>query len=367
VRIAAAAARAVHLPLTRPYTIATAARVQGTGAVTRTISAVETMLVELRDGAGRVGLGTATPEVHVTGETFDRCRAALAPGALEFLVGADLATLPALLAELAARLPGTPAARAAVDMALHDLLGHALGVSLGVLLGRSHEALPTSITIGIKETDQAVAEAEEYLGRGFNVLKIKIGRSLDEDLDRLTRLRERLGPHVVLRADANQGYSRAETERFFAAVEPLQIEFLEQPIRAAAIDELRPLPATVRARIAADESLLAPADALRLAAPPHPAGIFNIKLMKCGGVGPARTISAIAEAAGLRLMWGCMDESCIGISAALHAALASPATRYLDLDGSFDLARDIAEGGFTLDQGRLRPTGGPGLGVRLRD
>jgi L-alanine-DL-glutamate epimerase-like enolase superfamily enzyme len=105
---------------------------------------------------------------------------------------------------------------------------------------------------------------------------------------------------------------------------------------------------------------------LRLASPPPPAGIFNIKLMKCGGIAPARTIAAIAEAAGLRLMWGCMDESCVGIAAALHTALASPATRYLDLDGSFDLARDIAEGGFVVDRGGLRPTDAPGLGVTLR-
>jgi L-alanine-DL-glutamate epimerase-like enolase superfamily enzyme len=143
------------------------------------------------------------------------------------------------------------------------------------------------------------------------------------------------------------------------------VEFLEQPVKAAATDELRDLPAAVRARIAADESLLVPADALRLAASPRP-GIFNIKLMKCGGVRPGRAIAAIAEAAGISLMWGCMDESCISITAALHAALASPATRYLDLDGSFDLARDVAEGGFLVEDGALRPTGGPGLGVNLK-
>jgi L-alanine-DL-glutamate epimerase-like enolase superfamily enzyme len=76
-------------------------------------------------------------------------------------------------------------------------------------------------------------------------------------------------------------------------------------------------------------------------------------------------IATIAEAAGVQLMWGCMDESRIGIAAALHAALASPATRYLDLDGSLDLARDVADGGFTVDGGVLRPLPVPGLGVRL--
>jgi L-alanine-DL-glutamate epimerase-like enolase superfamily enzyme len=106
---------------------------------------------------------------------------------------------------------------------------------------------------------------------------------------------------------------------------------------------------------------------LRLSQEPKVCGIFNIKLMKCGGIASAMTIGEIADAADVSLMWGCMDESVISIAAALHAALASPRTRYLDLDGSFDLARDPAQGGFKLRDGELSPTDAPGLGVWLRD
>jgi L-alanine-DL-glutamate epimerase-like enolase superfamily enzyme len=355
-KIAAAETRVELIPLARPYTIAF-----------RTIAEVENVIVILRDTAGNVGLGAASPEPHVTGETRARCREALGPGALDFLVGAEVSALPALLVELERRLPDAPAARAAVDIALHDLLATGLGVSLGDLFGRFHQALPTSITIGIKPTAEALAEADEYLGRGFRVLKVKTGKSLEEDLERLARLRAHLGPGVVIRADANQGYTLEEARRFFAETATLDIEFVEQPVKAAKIDELRILPEAQRRRVAADESLLGPADALRLATSPQPAGIFNIKLMKCGGLRPSRAIAAVAEAAGIHLMWGCMDESCISIAAALHAALASPATRYLDLDGSFDLARDPAQGGFVVEGGVMRPTGGPGLGVRWRD
>jgi L-alanine-DL-glutamate epimerase-like enolase superfamily enzyme len=358
-KIVAAEARTERLPLSRPYTIAF-----------RTISEIETAVVELRDQAGHVGLGAASPEPYVTGETSESCRAALcAPGALDFLVGADLVALPALLADLGVRLPRAPAARAALDMALHDLLARWIGVPLGHLLGRAQQALPTSITIGIKPTDEALAEADEYLGRGFRILKVKIGRSLEEDLERLTRLRERVGPEVKIRADANQGYSLDETRRLFAAAAGLDLELVEQPVAAAAIGELAALPEAARDRVAADESLLGPAEALALAALPpqtRPAGIFNIKLMKCGGIRPALDISAIAGTAGISLMWGCNDESRIAIAAALNAALASPATRYLDLDGSFDLARDVAAGGFVLeDGGLLRPVDAPGLGATL--
>ena len=130
---------------------------------------------------------------------------------------------------------------------------------------------------------------------------------------------------------------------------------------------MRSLPGSIRERIAADESLLNEDDARALAAGPRACGIFNIKLMKCGGIAPARRIAAIAEAAGIHLMWGCMDESRISISAALHAALSCPATRSLDLDGSLDLARDVAREGFVLDNGRMRTTGAPGLGIRTSD
>ena len=129
------------------------------------------------------------------------------------------------------------------------------------------------------------------------------------------------------------------------------------------VDALRALPQPVRRRIAADETLLNEGDALDLVAPPLACGIFNIKLMKCGGIDSALRIADIAEFAGVELMWGCMDESSVSISAALHAALSSPATRYLDLDGSLDLSRDVVSGGFALEDGVMRTLDAPGLGL----
>ncbi len=126
------------------------------------------------------------------------------------------------------------------------------------------------------------------------------------------------------------------------------------------------LSGSIRKQVAADESLHGVTDAFKLAVSPQPFGIFNIKLMKCGGLAPGTQIADIAHLAGIDVMWGCMDESVVGISAALHAALSSPATRYLDLDGHLDLAQDIADGGFKIHEGRLYVLDKPGLGITLK-
>ncbi|HYK42633.1 MAG TPA: dipeptide epimerase [Thermoanaerobaculia bacterium] len=352
-RITGARLRREDLPLSRPY------RVAG-----RTTEAVEAMVLVLTTDGGDVGLGAATPEPEITGETPDACERALADGALGWLDGAEPRRLGALCEEAARRMRGVPGALAAVDMALHDLFARDLRVPLADALGHVHSDLPTSVTVGIQPGDDAIALADELVGRGFRILKVKIGESLDEDLSLLARLRERFGFDVTLRVDANAGYGVEEAIAFFERAAPLRLELVEQPVGPGE-GGLRRLPVRLREKVAADESVHDEKDALALAASPPACGIFNVKLMKSGGIRPALRIGSIAGAAGISLMWGCMDESVIGISAALHAALACPSTRYLDLDGSFDLARDVARGGFRQENGRMSLTSEPGLGVTL--
>lgn len=344
------------VPLTRPYAIA-----RGTTA------AVELVVVRLESEDGIVGLGAATPEPEVTGESFDDCLGALAPERTHALAGADLAEHGAVVARIAGEWRGTPGAAAALDMALHDLRARRLGVPVVELLGRAHAALATSVTIGILPRRETLAEAEEHLANGFHALKLKIGTALESDLERIAAVRELVGPGVALRVDGNCGYRPDELPRLLAGCERHEIELVEQPCPPEGDEALRALPAGLRRRLVADESIHSPADALRLAAGEPLVGGFVVKLMKCGGITPALQIAAIAEAAGIDLMWGCMDESVVGIAAALHAAYAAPATRWLDLDGSFDLARDPAAGGFRLDGGRLATIAGPGLGAEIRE
>jgi L-alanine-DL-glutamate epimerase-like enolase superfamily enzyme len=345
--------RRENLELSRPYTIAY-----------KTTSAVENMFVEVELENGIVGMGAGNPSQKVTGESIADTAAALTAGNLEWLVGRDIRLFRLLGEEAAAKFPSFPAAQAALDIALHDGFSQHLGVPLVGYLGQRHAALPTSITIGIKDVAATLEEAHEYVGRGFRHVKVKIGQSLEEDVERLVKLREQFGSQIMLRVDANQGYGPGEVVQFWQRTRTLDLELVEQPLPAGEVEAMRGLPEEIRRKLAADESLLHPGHALHLACPPVACGIFNIKLMKCGGITRAREIAAIAHHAGIDLMWGCNDESIVSITAALHAALSCPATRYLDLDGSLDLARDLVEGGFVLQEGMLSVNGQPGLGVR---
>ena len=342
------------LALTRPYTIAY-----------ERIESVENLFVHLQAEDGSVGLGVASPAAEVTGECVQTCRQALADHLETLLIGIDLRHLKKVLRNIENAMPKAPAARAAIDMVLHDLWAKHLDQPLVELLGRVHRSLPTSITIGIGSVEASLEEADEYKSRGFRILKVKIGRSLEEDVERLHRIRQNIGRDIIIRVDANQGYSVDQFKNFLKQTAPLDLEFIEQPLKAGDLDGMRLLPAAVREKVVADESLLNTRDAITCLGAPRPFGIYNIKLMKCGGIAPGLQIAEIADLAGIDLMWGCMDESIVGIAAALHAALASPATRYLDLDGHLDLARDLVTGGFVLKDGQLSLTDNPGLGVEL--
>jgi L-Ala-D/L-Glu epimerase len=345
-----------RVPLSRPYTIAYA-----------TIDSADLFFVRILGDGREVGLGSAAPMPDVTGESPGACAEALEPEHLAWLAGRDVAEISATCRLLEGTHRNTPAARAALDTALHDLFARSLGKPLAEVLGRCHDALPTSVTVGIQGVEEALAEVDVHLARGFTHLKVKIGRSFDEDVERLRRIRERAGASVRIRIDANQGYDLATLLRLAPVADEIDAEFVEQPLPAGFVEGLRTLPRELVRSIALDESVLSEGDALEAAREPAACGIFNVKLMKCGGILPALSIAKIARTADIGLLWGCNDESRISIAAALHAASSCPATKYLDLDGHLDLARDPALGGFTIEDGRMRLTGKPGLGVRLVD
>lgn len=340
----------------KPYTIAF-----------KTVDEVRNAFVEIILDNGISGIGSGNPSEYVVGENLTQCLNALQEKNLTFLIGRDIREFHQLTFEVWQRFPKNPSARAALDIALHDAFTRFLDVPLVMFLGQKIQSLPTSNTIGIKNTADTLSEAADFVGRGFKILKVKLGKDLEQDIERLVRLREKFGKSVLIRVDANQGYSPDQTVEFYRRTKGLDLELIEQPLPAKAVKEMKSLPDEIKDKIAADESLISPTDALELIKPPYAAKIFNIKLMKCGGVSPALKIADIALHEGVDLFWGCNDESIVSITAALHAAFSCSNTKYIDLDGSLDLVNDVVSGGFILKDGYMSCSGKPGLGVeRIR-
>ncbi|WP_338877088.1 dipeptide epimerase [Spirosoma sp. SC4-14] len=341
-----------NLALTKPYTIAY-----------QTISSVENVILEIELDNGMVGLGAANPDPDVVGESPEQTLQNLQSEWVNSLTNSDIRAFYGLLNGVNQQFSAAPGTLAAVDIALHDAFCQYLGIPVLAFYGQKIQSLPTSVTIGIMNVDDTLSEAEGYFRQGFRVLKVKTGLNVAEDIERTLKLRERYGNMVTIRVDANQGYTLTDLTQFVNATQCANVELIEQPLPVGLEQDLLCLPTEIRQRLAADESLKGPAAAITLAHRPHPFGIYNIKLMKCGGIRAALDIATIARSAGISLFWGCNDESRISITAALHAAFSCANTRYIDLDGSFDLAEDIVSGGFTLKDGHLLPSGGSGLGL----
>ncbi len=340
-----------ELPLTKPYTIAY-----------KTTADTEIVLLEIDIENGLTGIGAANPFADVVGETPTQTLANLQSGYLDELVGKDIRQFQQIIDAASIHFPKQPGTLAAIDIALHDVFGKYLRISVLDFYGSKIKALPTSVTIGIKEAKEMLEDADAYFSLGFRILKIKTGLDVAADIERVKKLSEKFKGKMKIRVDANQGYSVTELLQFIKATDGLGIELIEQPLKTGNESELKLLTAPQRKILVADESLLDAGSAWYLSQEPQPYGVYNIKLMKSGGVKGARDIAVIAKNAGIDLFWGCNDESIISITAALHAAYSCSNTRYLDLDGSFDLAKDLVEGGFTIRDGFLYPNDLPGFG-----
>lgn len=342
-----------QLPLTKPYTIAY-----------KTIDDTEIVFLEITLENGITGIGAANPFAEVVGETPAITLANLQNDFVQQLVGRDIRLFNQLIDEALLQFPHLPGTIAAIDIALHDAFCQLMGIPVVDLYGRKINALPTSITIGIKEVAEMLEEAKANFLAGFKIMKIKTGLDVEQDIERVTKLNELFGNKMRIRVDANQGYSLENLQQFIRETKSLSIELIEQPMAVGKEIELATLSEADRKLLAADETLIDAATALQLSHPPKPYGIFNIKLMKSGGIRGAREIGTIAANAGIDLFWGCNDESMVSIAAALHVAYSCSNTKYLDLDGSFDLSSDLVTGGFILKDGYLYCSDQPGFGFR---
>lgn len=322
-----------------------------TFATSRSASDVaRNVLVRLR-WDGLEGLGEAAP-VRYYGQSQGTCLRALRRMA-KILRGRAPFDLEAILAELRAKFPNEPSAIAALDIALHDLLGKKLRLPLWKYWGLDPRQTPrTSFTIGIDTLEKVVAKVAE--AERYPVLKIKVGVAGDLEIMREVR---RLAPKKTLRVDANCGWTVKETIAKAKMLEKLGVEFIEQPIPPGNNAALKRIKNAIGLPLMTDESSLVPEDVPALRGCVD--GI-NIKLVKCGGLRAGMQMIHTARACGLKIMLGCMIESSVLISA---AAQLSPLVDYADLDGNLLIVDDPFRGVRIDGDARLILPERPGIGA----
>jgi L-Ala-D/L-Glu epimerase len=306
------------------------------------------MLVEL-EYDGMTGFGEASLPPYLS-ETLESVAAFLS--GIELTQFKDPFLMEDILDYVFNSAPGNFAAKAAVDIALHDLTGKLAGQPCHRLWGFNPDDTPvTSFTIGI-DTPGVVREKVKEASM-FKILKVKLGRGNDREMIEAVRS----VTDVPLCVDVNQGW----TDRHMALdminwMAGLGVEFVEQPMNIKAIDDTAWLTQNSPLPIVADEALQGPGDVLRL----H--GVYsgiNIKLMKCGGLRAAHKMIMLAKNLGMEVMIGCMTETSCAVSA---AAQLSPLVRWADLDGNLLINNDLFDG-VKVVEGKITLSDRPGVGV----
>ncbi|MDR6938286.1 MULTISPECIES: dipeptide epimerase [unclassified Luteibacter] len=332
----------------------------------RTVETVEDIVVMVHTDDGRIGYGEAPATAVITGDTHgsivDAIRHYIAPR----LIGQDVADLNRLTRLVQGALEKNTSAKAAVEIALYDLWGQLYDAPLYKLLGGGDPVITTDITISVDYIDKMVADSIAAVERGFESLKIKVGKDIGVDIERVRAIYAAVENRALLRLDANQGWTAKEAVYALNTLEDagVRLELVEQPVKARDLEGMRYVTERVHTPIMADESVFGPAevmDLIRMRA----ADIINIKLMKTGGISNAIRIADIAGLYGIDCMIGCMLESSISVAAAVHVAVAkSDVITKVDLDGPSLCAYDPVDGGVHFNESEISVSDAPGLGIR---
>ncbi len=332
----------------------------------RSVEQVEDVVVMVRTDDGHVGYGSAPATAVITGDTHgsivDAIRHYIAPR----LIGQDIANLNRITHLVQAAMEKNSSAKAAVEIAVHDLWGQLYGAPLYKLLGGGDPVITTDITISVDTIDKMVADSISAVERGFDSLKIKVGKDIGVDIERTKAIHAAVEGRALLRLDANQGWSAKQAVYALQTLEDagVKLELVEQPVKAYDLEGLRYVTERVHTPVMADESVFGPMEVIELIRM-RAADIVNIKLMKTGGISNAVRIADIAGLHGIDCMIGCMLESSIGVAAAVHLAVAkSDVITKVDLDGPSLCQFDPVEGGVIFNESEISITDAPGLGIR---
>jgi L-alanine-DL-glutamate epimerase-like enolase superfamily enzyme len=344
--ITAVTVEALDLPMEEPFEISLGTQHEAAN-----------VLVTVETASGAVGYGEGAPIPPVTGET-QRAALATAEAMGDLVAGGEVTEYRSLVSEIRSTFPGMASAAFAVETAVLDAYCREREVPLSELFGGAPTPVTTDLTVPIVSADEAYEQAARAADDGFEQLKVKTGTDVASDVERVAAVAEG-APDAHLKVDANQGWTPKETARFVEALaaRDVHLDLVEQPVPADDLTGLRQVRDRVDVPVAADESVFTPGDAMEVVRR-EAADVINLKLGKSGPLAAA-DIVAVAEAANLDLMVGCMLESAVGIHTSAHVVSGTGAFSYVDLDGNLLLAEDVVD----VSYGPTIEIGGPGHGI----
>lgn len=332
----------------------------------RRVDALEDLVVIVECNDGSVGYGEGAPTPVITGETMGSMIAAI-EYIKPFILGLEIEDFNNILNNIHTRILKNTTAKSALEIALYDLKAKLAKQPLYKMLGGTQTKFRTDITISMGEIDKMVSESLNAVNLGYDTLKIKIGDSPQKDMERIIAIHNALGDTIMLRLDANQGWTAKESVVLLHALEKRDIiaEFIEQPVAADDIEGLRYIKQRVQTPLLADESIFSVKDARRLLEM-QAIDYVNIKLAKTAGITQALELADMSKEFGVKCMIGCMLEGPISVAAGVHVASAkADVITMLDLDAVSLLASHPVNTSIVFNESEIILSEDVGLGASL--
>ncbi|MFQ5683527.1 MAG: mandelate racemase/muconate lactonizing enzyme family protein [Candidatus Binatia bacterium] len=344
----------VRVPLKRSFSNA---------HVTKTYQ--ESIILKVSTDSKLDGVGNVDPDPGYSEESFSETLASIRRLARE-LIGLDPLNILAALDSMDRILPGHLDAKAAVEMALFDLKGKALGIPVHSLLGgQLRDVIYLNGWIGMLSPDDAAREAHSWLERGFRSAKVKIGSGIQQDRDRVKAVREAVGAKLALRVDANEGYTVDEAIQLAKAIAPFAVCLFEQPVSRHDLEGMAKVRKAVEIPIMADESIIGPATLVQVIKK-EAADIVKVKVMKQGGIHRTVQMIEMAEAAGIKCVIGHGFGLAINTLAEIHvAACCRNLLEGCEFVGPLKMQGDVVKEPLAMDDGKVKVPNGKGLGSEI--
>lgn len=320
-----------------------------------------TIFVRVETDEGTVGWGEAVPDQNVTGETWESTYHVIKHELAPLIINEDPFAIDYIHQKFSHKINGVPSAKAALDIAIYDLMGKITGQPVYQLIGgKAHEELQVPRVISIKDPQEMAEDARSFVEAGFRNIKMKVGTNADTDIERIKAVRNAIGNTIQLRVDANQGWNRIEALKVIRETSDCHVDWYEQPVKAHDIRALKEIRSFANHKVMIDEGVHNIYDLVNVIEM-RAADMLNIKLMKSGGIYPALALASLAQAADMPCQVGSMVESAIGTMAGAHLAMSKNIIQTNEMVGPLMFIKDVAKVHYNRDV--IQFSNNPGLGI----